>query len=166
VKQLEAAPRCPFHAPLLTCQAIPFCPSPIDTGLPFCTTSVRCRPVRWLVHGKLTPAVAEALKRHGDAAQDLSSLSLAPGTSPAEVLKVAQKAQLDLMTDDALMVETLFAEDAPPFNRSVVYLHLEGGDVEQDDAVDRLFTRYKRLTPGRMYTVTGSRVKVRQLAAR
>src|SRR6476660_6312884 len=56
-------------------------------------TTLPCRPVRWLVHGKLTPAVAEALKRHGDAAQDLSSLSLAPGTSPAEVLKVAQKAQ-------------------------------------------------------------------------
>ena len=122
--------------------------------------------MRWLVHGNLTPAVAAALQRHGDAAQDLAGLSLATGTSPAEVLKVAQKAQLDLMTNDALMVETLFADDAPPFNRSVVYLHLEGGDVEQDDAVDRLFARYKRLTPGRMYTVTGSRVKVRQLPAK
>ena len=61
------------------------------------------------------------------------------------------------------MIETLFADDAPPFGRSVVYLHLEGGDVEQDDAVTRLFERYKRLTPGRLYTVTASRVKVRQL---
>ena len=119
--------------------------------------------MRWLVHGKLTPAVTEALKRHGDAAQTLADLSLAAGTSPAEVLKVANKAQLDLMTDDALIIETLFADDAPPFGRSIVYLHLEGGDVEHDDAVDRLFARYKRLTPGRMYTVTGSRVKVRQL---
>ena len=119
--------------------------------------------MRWLVHGTLTPAVAEALKRHGDVAQDLAGLSLTPGTSPAEVLKVAQKAQLDLMTNDASMVETLFADDAPPFGRSVVYLHVEGGDVEQDDAVDRLFARYKRLTPGRFYSVTGSRVKVRQL---
>ena len=48
-------------------------------------------------------------------------------------------------------------------DRVVVYLQLEGGDVEQDDAIDRLFKRYKRLTPGRLYTVTGSRVKVRQL---
>jgi predicted nuclease of predicted toxin-antitoxin system len=119
--------------------------------------------VRWLVHGTLTPAVAEALKRHGDAAQTMDGLSLAPGTSPAEVLKVAQKAQLDVMTDDALMIDTLFADDAPPFGRSVVYVHVEGGDVEQDDAVDRLFARYKRLAPGRLYTVTGSRVKVRQL---
>jgi hypothetical protein len=49
------------------------------------------------------------------------------------------------------------------FGRSLVYLQLEGGDVEQDDAIDRLFDRYKRLTPGRLYTVTGSRVKIRQL---
>jgi len=40
------------------------------------------------------------------------------------------------------------------------------GDVEQDDAIDRLYARYKRLTPGRMYTVTGSRVKIRQLPQR
>jgi hypothetical protein len=32
--------------------------------------------------------------------------------------------------------------------------------------VDRLFDRYKRLSPGRLYTVTGSRVKVRQLPGR
>jgi hypothetical protein len=44
-----------------------------------------------------------------------------------------------------------------------VFLQLEGGDVEQDDAIDRLFARYKRLSPGRMYTVTGTRVKIRQL---
>ena len=38
-----------------------------------------------------------------------------------------------------------------------------GGDIEQDDAVDRLFTRYKRLSPGRLYTITPSRVKILQL---
>jgi hypothetical protein len=53
-----------------------------------------------------------------------------------------------------------------PFGRSIVFLQLEGGDVEQDDAIDRLFKRYKRLSPGRLYTVTTSRVKVRQLPTR
>ena len=67
---------------------------------------------------------------------------------------------------DGALVETVFAPEAPPFGRSIVYLQLEGGDVEQDDAVDRLFERYKRLTPGRLYTVTGSRVKIRQLPGR
>jgi hypothetical protein len=48
----------------------------------------------------------------------------------------------------------------------MVYLQLDGGDVEQDDAIDRLFKRYKRLSPGRLYTVTAARVKVRQLPTR
>jgi len=78
-------------------------------------------------------------------------------------LKAAHKAQLDVMTSDPRLAESPLAADAPPFGRSIVYLQLEGGDVEQDDAVTRLFERYRRLTPGRLYTVTGSRVKVRQL---
>ena len=69
---------------------------------------------------------------------------------------------MDLLTNDAVLANTLFEKDFW-FNRSLVFLQLEGGEVEQDDAVDRLFERYKRLTPGRLYTVTGSRVKVRQL---
>ena len=66
------------------------------------------------------------------------------------------------MTRGTVMAQAPFDLDFW-FNRSIVFLQLEGGDVEQDDAVDRLFQRYKRLTAGRLYTVTGSRVKVRQL---
>jgi len=33
----------------------------------------------------------------------------------------------------------------------------------QADAIERLFERYKRLTPKRLYTVTANRVKIRQL---
>jgi hypothetical protein len=121
--------------------------------------------MRWLLHGSLTPAVAEALRRREDQVRDLSGLGLPEGAPPAEVLKAAHKGQLDVMTNDPALVDALFAEDAAGFGRSVVYVQLEGGDVEQDDAVDRLFERYKRLTPGRLYTVTGTRVKVRQLPA-
>jgi len=119
--------------------------------------------MRWLLHGNLTPAVAEALKQRGDNVVDSATVGVTPESSHAEVLKAAHKAQLDVMTGDAKMAEAPFAEDAPAFGRSIVYLQLEGGDVEQDDAVTRLFERYKRLTPGRLYTVTGSRVKIRQL---
>jgi hypothetical protein len=49
------------------------------------------------------------------------------------------------------------------FGRSVVFYQLKGGAVELDDAVDRLFTRYKAPSPGRFHTVTETRVKVRQL---
>jgi hypothetical protein len=75
---------------------------------------------------------------------------------------MARAAQLDICTTDAALSAAPFLLKFW-FNRSIVYLQLEGGEVEQDDAIDRLFARYKRLTPGRLYTVTGSRVKVRQL---
>jgi len=122
--------------------------------------------MRWLLHGTLTPAVADALRERGDQVQDLAGLGLAADASHVDVLNAANKAQLDLITNVSAMAEAPFGEDAGTFHRSVVYLQLEGGDVEQDDAVDRLFERYKRLTPGRLYTVTGTRVKIRQLPER
>jgi hypothetical protein len=118
--------------------------------------------VRWVLRGNLSSAVAEALVRHGHAVADLD---LPPDAPPFEFFKTAQSKQLDVMTNDAAAVNAIF-DDSIYFNRSVVYLQLEGGEVEQDDAVDRLFTRYKRLSPGRLYTVTGSRVKIRQLPGR
>jgi hypothetical protein len=121
--------------------------------------------MRWLLHGPMSTAVSEALVRHGHEATDMNAVGLPPATDPATVLKTAQQGQYDLLTTDAAMSAAPFLLDYW-FQRSLVYLQLEGADVEQDDAIDRLFTRYKRLTPGRLYTVTGSRVKVRQLPGR
>ena len=118
--------------------------------------------MRWVLHGNLTPAVAVALKRHGDQPHALAELGLKDGAKAFELLKTAQSKQLDVLTADHALVDAIF-EQKIYFNRVVVFLQLEGGDVEQDDAIDRLYERYKRLTPGRLYTVTGSRVKVRQL---
>jgi hypothetical protein len=118
--------------------------------------------MRWLLHGNLTPAVAEALIRHDHKPTTPAQAEIAPDTRPFELVKTAQKQQLDVLTTDAALVNAIF-DQRIYFNRVIVYLQLEGGDVEQDDAIDRLFKRYKRLTPGRLYTVTGSRVKVRQL---
>src|SRR5688500_3633089 len=121
--------------------------------------------MQWLLHGNLTPAVRGALARHGHAAHALDELGDAAAAAPAELVRAAQGRQWDVMTTDAALVNTVFDEKIW-FNRSIVFLQLEGGDVEQDDAIDRLFERYKRLTPGRLYTVTGSRVKIRQLPSR
>ena len=121
--------------------------------------------MRWVLHGNLTNAVAEALRRHEEKPFAVSELGVAPDAPPREIVKAAQSKQLDVMTSEAALVSAIFDQDIW-FNRVVVFLQLEGGDVEQDDAVDRLFNRYKRLSPGRLYTVTGSRVKVRQLPGR
>lgn len=121
--------------------------------------------MRWLLHGNLTHAVAEALKRHEHTAFPFAELGMPDGAASGEVVRAAQAKQWDIITTDADLVNAVFDEDIW-FNRSIVFLQLGGGDVEQDDAIDRLFTRYKRLTPGRLYTVTETRVKIRQLPSR
>jgi predicted nuclease of predicted toxin-antitoxin system len=118
--------------------------------------------MQWLLHGLLDPAVAEALRRHGHQVHAFSDLSVPAGASPIEILKAARERQWDIMTRDIALSYAPY-EAGDPFPRTIVYLQLEGGDVEQDDAIDRLFKRYKRLSPRRLYTVTGTRVKIRQL---
>ena len=122
--------------------------------------------MRLFLHGKLTPAVADALRARGDTVRQPDDLGLTPDAPADDVLKAAQKDQAEVLTTESALAGALFDREQPlPFNRSIVFFQLEGGDVEQDDAVSRLFTRYKRLSPGRLYTVTASRVKVRQLPA-
>lgn len=121
--------------------------------------------MRLLLHGNLTPAVSEALRTRGDTVRQTGDVGVAPDAPADDVLKAAQKDQAEVLTTDPALAGALFDREspAPRFDRSIVFFQLEGGDVEQDDAVARLFARYKRLTPGRLYTVTASRVKVRQL---
>ena len=117
--------------------------------------------MRWLLHGELTAAVADALRRHGHRTHTPTEAEM-DAHEPGEILEAAQRLQLDIITTDAALAAAPF-EQSVRFDRSIVFLQLEGGDVEQDDAVERLFQRYQRLKPGRLYTVTASRVKVRQL---
>ena len=120
------------------------------------------RPMRWLLHGNLTPAAAEALTRHQQQVRQAGDVGLAPDAGPDEVFETARKGQLEIITTDAGLAQAPF-EQHLRFGRTMVLLGVEEGDVEQDDAIDRLFERYKRLSPARLYTVTGSRVKIRQL---
>jgi len=117
--------------------------------------------MRWLVHGNVTSAAIEALRRHKHQAQTIKEAGI-DAVDPVEILKQAHARQLDVITDDSALVNAALAA-ATNFGRSIVFLQLPGGDVEQDEAIDRLFQRYKRLSPGRLYTVTETRVKVRQL---
>jgi hypothetical protein len=118
--------------------------------------------MRWLLHGSLTPAAGEALRRHGHHAQIPADIGLGADAPPEEIFAAARKSQLDIFTADASLAAAPY-EQSLSFPRTVVLLLTPGGDVEQDDAVDRLFARYKRLSPGRLYTITPNRVKVRQL---
>lgn len=114
--------------------------------------------MRWLAHGNLTPAAREAVVRHKHSVETLDPMP----TDTDDIFKQAAQKQLDLITTDKTLAHRLF-ETKQKFTRSIVYLQLEGGDIEQDDAIDRLFARYKAPKPGMLYTVTETRVKVRQL---
>ena len=118
--------------------------------------------MRWLLHGNLTPAVAAAMTRHEQTVQTLTDAGLTAESSHADILEAARAKQLEILTNDQDLANAPFALDLY-FKRVMVYLQLPGEDVEQDDAIDRLFKRYKRLTAGRLYTVTENRVKIRQL---
>ena len=113
----------------------------------------------------MTPAVGEALKRHEHTVVLPAAIDLPETATPQQVVEAAKAKQLDVLTTEASLIAAVFDLDLYLF-RSMIYLQLAGGDVEQDDAIDRLFKRYKRLTPDRLYTVTDTRVKVRQLPSR
>jgi len=110
----------------------------------------------------MTGAVGEALKRHEHQVHELKELDLLSDALGSDILKSAQKKQWDILTTDPALADAPFAQNAP-FDRTIVHLHLEGGDVEQDAPIDRRCDRYKRLSPRRLYTVTPTRVKIRQL---
>ena len=120
--------------------------------------------MRFLLIGNppLSQAAADAVTRHGHQVSTPESVQLTDISAKDTILKTAEKSQLDIITADPTLADAPYALDYY-FPRSIVFLQLAGGDVEQDDAIDRLFTRYKAPKPKRLYTVTENRVKVRQL---
>jgi predicted nuclease of predicted toxin-antitoxin system len=118
--------------------------------------------LRFLIHGNLNPAVKTAIERHGHTAQSREEAGIDASLEAAEVLQAAHQKQMDIMTNDRDLA--LFARSTSlKFDRAIVYLQLGGAEIEQDDAIDRLFDRYKAPKPRMMYTVTETRVKVQQL---
>jgi len=121
--------------------------------------------MQWLLHGDIRPAVAEALRRRGDTVHIVAELGDPVPRQPAEVIQAAHRRQWDIITADAGLARAPF-ETPVFFDRAIVYLQLESAGADAAEAIDRLFERYRRLAPRRLYTVTPGRVKVRQLPAR
>jgi hypothetical protein len=128
--------------------------------------------MRFLIHGPVHPEAAEALAKHEHACHAMLELSeeaeAAGGAErvtgdPALLVPLLEKRQWNLLTTDTDFVRDLY-EKHVEFNGVIVQI-FDDPDVlhDQGAAIDRLFERYKRLTPRRLYTVTASRVKIRQL---
>jgi len=114
--------------------------------------------VRFLIHGPIAPAVGAALRQLGHDAEEFGQNDL----SADELLEQCHVKQLDIVTADAALARSA-CEFRGKFDRCIVYVQTTGPDA-QGQAIERLFERYRRLSPRRLYTVTESRVKVRQLA--
>ena len=108
--------------------------------------------MQWFADRSVSEEIAQALADR----QDLVHRSPDDSLTPLDVLDFAYAKQWDVITADPAVARAAVAGKLR-FNRSIVLL-------KSAEDVERLFGRYKRLTPGRLYTVTASRVKVRQLS--
>jgi len=108
--------------------------------------------MQWFADRSVSEEIAQALADR----QDLVHRSPDDSLTPPDVLDFAYAKQWDVITADPAVAKAAVAGKLR-FNRSIVLL-------KSAEDVERLFGRYKRLTPGRLYTVTASRVKVRQLS--
>ncbi len=118
--------------------------------------------MRWMLNGPVSEAAAEVLRGRGDEVVEASGIEPPLSADAPAYLKALQRAQVDVLSADETLHAAIYAAGFP-FRRSIVYFQSARAEAEQAEALERLFERYKRLTPGRLYTITGSRVKVRQL---
>ena len=119
--------------------------------------------MRFLLHGQLGDRIAEALSGHGHRGILPAELGLADDAAPARVVQACRERQYELVTGSRAFLDIVLtgSADTATFGRVLVFL--QDQPEEHELAIHRLFERFKRLTPGRLYTVTGGRVKVRQL---
>ncbi len=118
--------------------------------------------MQFFIHGGLTAEVGVAMQRQGHRIHDASEFTVEEPMpqSPAEFLAELTRRQWCLLTDDRDFIHGVY-EQGLKYPLCMVLL-LVGNDALAA-SVDRLFERYKRLSPRRLYTVTAGRVKVRQL---
>ncbi len=125
--------------------------------------------MRFCIHGPVHPEAQTALRQHKHATHSLLELSAdtdAPtevADDPALLLPLLEKRQWNLLTADNDFVRAIYDKKVT-FAGIIVHI-LDDPAVlhDQGQAIERLFERYSRLTPRRLYTVTPSRVKIRQL---
>ena len=125
--------------------------------------------MRFLLHGPVNPEVPPALATHGHAVHTLLEISAdttapeAAADDPRVLLPLLEKRQWNLLTTDTAFIHALY-EQKVQFSNTIVLILDDPNDLhDQGAAITRLFERYKRLSPRRLYTVTRSRVKIRQL---
>ncbi len=129
--------------------------------------------MRFLLHGTPPPPpdTQAALTKHEQTAHQISELAGIADSpeeaaqSPATLLPLLEKKQWNLLTTDTNFIHAIYDKKLE-FKGIIIFLQGESATAETDPKstpIARRFDRYKRLTPRRLYTITPSRVKIRQL---
>jgi hypothetical protein len=124
--------------------------------------------MHFLLHGSLPPTLSAALVQKDQTPHTLAELAAKPAAppdpaalaDPAVLLPLLDITQWHLLTTDAAFVRGLYEKKL--LFRGIIVLLLPD-PADNPLPIPRLFERYKRLTPGRLYTITPNRVKIRQL---
>ena len=95
--------------------------------------------MRFVLHGKVDASVEKALIRHGHSVVPLDQAKIT-ATSPDKIIEQAHQSQVDVITKDRELAQHARLQPVK-FDRSLIYL-LVDGEVEEDDAIDRLFKRF------------------------
>jgi len=126
--------------------------------------------MQFFILGPVNPEAQAALVRHGHSVHsdlELSADTDAPASledSPSQLLELLSHKGWNLLTTDTAFIRLMYEQKAEFPRGVVVHLLDDPADLhDQAPAIDRLFKRYPRLTPKRLYTITPSRVKIRQL---
>ena len=127
--------------------------------------------MRFLIHGAVRLEAPAAMAKRAHTCHALpelvadaeASVLEAAALDPAVLLPLLEKRQWNLLTTEAALVRALYEKKVSFSGVIVLVLDDPESPRDQGRAIERLFDRYQRLTPGRLYTVTASRVKIRQL---
>ena len=119
--------------------------------------------MRFLLHGNFGDGTVEQFREQEHVAVTAADVDLPADAKPADVLEAARKQQYEVVVSTRDDLDALLPGSGSrnTFGRVLVFLRDDPADHAL--AVMRLFERYKRLTPGRLYTVSSGRVKVSQL---
>ncbi|MCL2647029.1 MAG: hypothetical protein FWD61_08485 [Phycisphaerales bacterium] len=126
--------------------------------------------MQFFLHGGIHPDTQTALLKNKHVCHTLlefaedSAASEEMVNDPMRFVPLLAKKQWNLITTDADFVRQLY-EHKIAFDGIIVQIVESPADDPrmQITAIPRLFERYPRLTPRRLYMVTRSRVKIRQL---
>lgn len=113
--------------------------------------------MRFLLASDVHSDVADALRQLKHKPATLAEVGLTDDATPQDLMDVSRREQLELV----VATPALRQDVVPAAGRLLVYLHVEPD--AHADGIARLLARFKRLSPGRLYTVTPAGVKVSQL---